>query len=236
MKKMTVIILFTLLGFLTFGVRAESRSAEANRALVDKVRLLNAIRDQESERAEQYLLLYMLRVHDSYNQAAVNFLNNEVSTSMHSANPAIALEFFEYNLDIAIVHLASNYQYMSEADKKKAITSLSVAWRYRNEYPRKYEAEIQRRLKNLPPALEDTDVDYVSVAQGILSRMDRSEREKLAKWKEKVETTPCTCVFNKNRSWNPATFVWKDATWVCAIWKEDGSCAEVKKISDVVAE
>ena len=44
---------------------------------------------------------------------------------------------------------------------------------------------------------------------------------------------PCTCVFNKKRAWNPEKVLWNDAYWKCSIYKDDGTCAEVKEIKDV---
>lgn len=44
---------------------------------------------------------------------------------------------------------------------------------------------------------------------------------------EKIDDVPCTCVFNKNRMWNPEKIVWNNEEWECTTYKEDGTCAAV---------
>lgn len=41
---------------------------------------------------------------------------------------------------------------------------------------------------------------------------------------------PCTCVFNKNRMWNPEQIMWNNAPWKCTDYKDDGTCNEVQKV------
>ena len=52
----------------------------------------------------------------------------------------------------------------------------------------------------------------------------------------KADEVPCTCVFNKNRMWNPEKVMWNNAYWKCSIYKDDGTCSEVQKIRDVSFE
>lgn len=47
---------------------------------------------------------------------------------------------------------------------------------------------------------------------------------------------PCTCVFNKNRAWNPEKIIWRDVFWECANYREDGTCSKVRKVEGAVVE
>ncbi len=60
----------------------------------------------------------------------------------------------------------------------------------------------------------------------------RSLKQQLKDAKKKLED-PCTCVFNKNRMWNPEKVLWNDVYWICSTYKDNGECSEVKKINDV---
>ena len=62
---------------------------------------------------------------------------------------------------------------------------------------------------------------------------DKSVSRKIG---DKDDDVPCTCVFNKNRMWNPEKIVWNDEEWECANYKDDGTCSEVQKIKDVSVE
>lgn len=46
----------------------------------------------------------------------------------------------------------------------------------------------------------------------------------------KNDDTPCTCVFNNKRAWNPDKITWKGEPWECAQWNSNGTCAKVQKI------
>ncbi|MCK6264714.1 hypothetical protein KP803_15650 [Vibrio sp. ZSDE26] len=46
-----------------------------------------------------------------------------------------------------------------------------------------------------------------------------------------TDDKPCTCVFNKNRMWNPEKIVWNNEEWHCSEYKEDGTCASVATLS-----
>jgi len=53
--------------------------------------------------------------------------------------------------------------------------------------------------------------------------------------KEQAESdVPCTCAFNKNRSWNPEKIEWNDAFWQCANYRDDGTCSKVSKVNVVI--
>ncbi len=43
---------------------------------------------------------------------------------------------------------------------------------------------------------------------------------------------PCTCVFNKNRTWNPEKINWKGGVWKCNRYADDGYCHEVIRTGD----
>ncbi|MFT6984857.1 MAG: hypothetical protein ACJAT7_000658 [Psychromonas sp.] len=45
---------------------------------------------------------------------------------------------------------------------------------------------------------------------------------------EKADEDPCTCVFNKNRMWNPEKIIWNNEEWECANYKDDGTCSAVQ--------
>jgi hypothetical protein len=49
---------------------------------------------------------------------------------------------------------------------------------------------------------------------------------------EKADEIPCTCVFNKNRMWNPEEIVWNNQLWECAIYKDDGTCSKVQIVKE----
>lgn len=50
------------------------------------------------------------------------------------------------------------------------------------------------------------------------------------------DDVPCTCVFNKNRMWNPEKVLWNNAYWKCSNYQNDGTCSEVSKIKDIEQE
>ncbi|MDF4902106.1 hypothetical protein P3551_22750 [Vibrio parahaemolyticus] len=50
------------------------------------------------------------------------------------------------------------------------------------------------------------------------------------------DEVPCTCVFNKNRAWNPEKIIWRDVFWECANYRDDGTCAKVRKVEGAVVE
>lgn len=50
---------------------------------------------------------------------------------------------------------------------------------------------------------------------------------------EEADDIPCTCVFNKNRDWNPDKVLWNDGYWECSNYKTDGTCSQVRLIKTV---
>ncbi|EGQ7800808.1 hypothetical protein P6A00_004506 [Vibrio parahaemolyticus] len=50
------------------------------------------------------------------------------------------------------------------------------------------------------------------------------------------DEVPCTCVFNKNRAWNPEKVIWRDVCWECANYRDDGTCSKVRKVEGAVVE
>lgn len=50
------------------------------------------------------------------------------------------------------------------------------------------------------------------------------------------DEVPCTCVFNKNRAWNPEKIIWRDVFWECANYRDDGTCSNVRKVEGAVVE
>ena len=47
---------------------------------------------------------------------------------------------------------------------------------------------------------------------------------------ELVSDVPCTCVFNKNRQWNPERITYNGAKWECEHYNADGTCARVRRV------
>ncbi|MGF1765435.1 hypothetical protein [Aliivibrio kagoshimensis] len=58
------------------------------------------------------------------------------------------------------------------------------------------------------------------------------EKKQSAKIGTQTDDEPCTCVFNKNRMWNPEKVLWKEQYWKCSIYKDDGTCSEVSIITE----
>lgn len=47
---------------------------------------------------------------------------------------------------------------------------------------------------------------------------------------ELASDVPCTCVFNKNRLWNPERITYNNAKWECEHYNADGTCARVRRV------
>nr|WP_321403391.1 tetratricopeptide repeat protein [uncultured Desulfobacter sp.] len=47
---------------------------------------------------------------------------------------------------------------------------------------------------------------------------------------ELASDVPCTCVFNKNRQWNPNRITFKGIKWECDHYNADGTCAQVRRV------
>jgi hypothetical protein len=62
----------------------------------------------------------------------------------------------------------------------------------------------------------------------------KTSKEKKQSYKigTQIDDEPCTCVFNKNRMWNPETIIWNNEEWKCAIYKTDGTCSKVSIVTE----
>jgi hypothetical protein len=58
-----------------------------------------------------------------------------------------------------------------------------------------------------------------------------TEKKVSRKISESYDEEPCTCVFNKNRMWNPESIVWNNEEWRCSEYNEDGTCGAVARIT-----
>ncbi|BDY04487.1 hypothetical protein [Ferrimonas sp. YFM] len=47
---------------------------------------------------------------------------------------------------------------------------------------------------------------------------------------ENPDDTPCACVFNNKRMWNPEKIIWNDQYWRCVHYRDDGTCSGVEVI------
>lgn len=63
----------------------------------------------------------------------------------------------------------------------------------------------------------------------------KKEEKTIPKIGSQPDDEPCTCVFNKNREWNPEKIIWNNRFWKCAHYKVDGTCSEVEMF-DIEAE
>ncbi len=53
---------------------------------------------------------------------------------------------------------------------------------------------------------------------------------------EKTGDTPCTCVFNNKRMWNPEKILWDNKFFKCGHYLDDGSCEYVEEMKNVKIE
>ncbi|KLN66439.1 hypothetical protein [Vibrio sp. VPAP30] len=63
-----------------------------------------------------------------------------------------------------------------------------------------------------------------------------SERKVSRKMGETPDDIPCTCVFNKNRMWNPEKIVWNNEEWHCSKYNDDGTCESVALLNSKQTE
>ncbi|KOO01842.1 hypothetical protein [Vibrio nereis] len=78
----------------------------------------------------------------------------------------------------------------------------------------------------------------IATAALIFSSIACASNEKKGTFKigDNVDDVPCTCVFNKNRMWNPETIMWNNEEWYCSNYNEDGTCASVALVNPTKLE
>jgi len=67
-------------------------------------------------------------------------------------------------------------------------------------------------------------------------RQSAKQTDGSSKLGKKADDVPCTCVFNKNRAWNPEKIIWKQHFWECLNYKDDGTCTKVGIVEGAVVE
>ncbi|MCG9783738.1 hypothetical protein L1D52_15410 [Vibrio brasiliensis] len=78
----------------------------------------------------------------------------------------------------------------------------------------------------------------IATAALIFSSTVIASNEKKGTFKigDNADDIPCTCVFNKNRMWNPETIMWNNEEWYCSNYNEDGTCASVALVNPTKLE
>lgn len=78
----------------------------------------------------------------------------------------------------------------------------------------------------------------IATAALIFSSTVIASNEKKGTFKigDNADDIPCTCVFNKNRMWNPETIMWNNEEWYCSNYSEDGTCASVALVNPTKLE
>ncbi|RTR39685.1 hypothetical protein EKG38_07750 [Shewanella canadensis] len=115
-----------------------------------------------------------------------------------------------------------NAELLDLHDSKESIEKAILNFRHQE----KNIGSLKQELDTLKQQLTKTK----NPAQPLSARVNES------KIGEDTDDEPCTCVFNKNRKWNPEKVIWNDHFWECAKWKDDGTCAEVQIIKDLIIE
>lgn len=76
----------------------------------------------------------------------------------------------------------------------------------------------------------DTLFNTPTTPEKVIGKANTEEVNGSAKIGSNPDDEPCTCVFNKNRMWNPDKIVWNNEEWVCTNYTTDGLCSEVSKV------
>lgn len=77
-------------------------------------------------------------------------------------------------------------------------------------------------------SVEEVPEDEVILLNGLLKPKDKAPK-KSRKIGEPSDT-PCACVFNNKRMWNPEKVLWNDQHWRCTHYRDDGTCSGVEVI------
>lgn len=78
----------------------------------------------------------------------------------------------------------------------------------------------------------DTYFNTPTTPKKVIEKENAEDEKGPAKIGSNPDDEPCTCVFNKNRMWNPEKIVWNNEEWKCANYNTDGTCSEVTTIGE----
>ncbi len=141
-------------------------------------------------------------------------------------------------------HLAKMYEYgngVTQSVKQAYVwNSVAALSGYYHAIQLQEVLEKQLSLNELAQAKDEAIKLYDKLGNSMsLEITPRKVRSKIvnggsSKLSNKEDKEPCTCVFNKNRAWNPEKVMWNDHFWKCTSYKDDGTCSAVGIIGDVV--
>ena len=147
------------------------------------------------------------------------------------------LSFREKNTVKAAFFPGDNFLMLTfhDADKNSAVETASLDILFANAKDKHFsESELALVNPQLKKNLEDEKkAEQEAARQAKEAQKNNKVSGKLG---ENADDIPCTCVFNKNRMWNPEKIVWSNQEWQCTEYKQDGTCRSVGVVPGAVVE
>lgn len=95
-------------------------------------------------------------------------------------------------------------------------------------------ARLESKVATLKTELERVNSEYIKAKNELEKAKGLQKTSR--KIGDQLSDTPCACVFNNKKMWNPEKILWKDKFFECGHYLEDGRCEYVREMKPVKIE